>query len=132
MEKLDYLIFVDDDPFTNRFHEIILKRSGITSDFTFFQYPQKGLNHMKELLQDRQSLPDYLFLDLNMPDLDGWQFLDELQKEDGSENLSVIILTTSLDRQDAERANAYPMVKSFNIKPLTVDFLQSLIPVSKG
>ena len=72
--------------------------------------------------------PDIIFLDLNMPIMDGYQFADEFEKISLTirNKTKIIILTTSLNPSDMERANKYKQIVKYINKPLTCELLQSL------
>lgn len=72
--------------------------------------------------------PDVIFLDLNMPVMDGYQFADEFEKlPDTLKNRTkIVILTTSLNPSDAEKAKKYPLIVKYLNKPLTCAMIESL------
>lgn len=73
-----------------------------------------------------QQLPSLIFLDLNMPVLDGWQFLDEVEKLTFKDQLRIYIISSSIDAREIEKAKEYATVKSFVSKPVTLDWLNSI------
>jgi CheY-like chemotaxis protein len=74
-----------------------------------------------------QTLPDLIFLDLNMPVLDGWQFLDEVEKLSFKDQLRIYIISSSIDVREIEKAKEYATVKSFVSKPVTLDWLNNIV-----
>lgn len=95
-------------------------------------YSTDGRNVLKFLQVNKlkeSSLPELLFIDLHMPKLSGWHFLDrlktfypELQKQ-----INVYIITSSVDPRDIRKMDNYPFVKSYLIKPLTGEVLESIV-----
>jgi CheY-like chemotaxis protein len=73
------------------------------------------------LLESTDVEPDLILLDLNMPFLTGWQFLDKL-KENGL-NYRVVILTSSINPMDKQKAEDYPLIDGFLIKPIEMEKL---------
>ncbi len=104
------------------FSEIVYVNTSSTSAIEFL----RNLSVNPELRADH--LPSVLFLDINMPILDGFQFLEELGRlEDEVKNyVKIVILTSSIDPIDLERSHKYPAVCKFLNKPLTEESLLSL------
>jgi CheY-like chemotaxis protein len=84
----------------------------------------------KELESNKYTtLPELMFLDLNMPIMGGWEFLDIFSKEkyyDSFPNLKVIVLSSTIDPKDIEKSKSYTMVINFLSKPITKDLLKSI------
>jgi len=129
MTKKDFqlLVFVDDDKMTNIFHEIVVKDSEVTEKALFFSSPVDALDHFRALSQSGSpAYPDALFLDINMPQLTGWEFLEEYKKLDTERCPVIIMLTTSLLPGDKKRAKDEALVYKMISKPLNKDFLRDL------
>lgn len=77
--------------------------------------------------QRSQMLPDLIFLDLNMPVLDGWQFLDEVEKLHFKDQLRIYIISSSIDVREIEKAKEYATVKRFVSKPVTLEWLNTIV-----
>ena len=124
--ELKYIL-VDDDPFNNIICSIIIEDTLGEVEIKSFTKPEEGLIFIK----DHINSPTVLFLDINMPTLSGWEFLD--QYEDFSEqvktHVSIYILSSSLYERDKDRANMNKYVKGFVSKPL--DF-ETVTSIAKG
>ena len=72
----------------------------------------------KEALENIHQKPTHIFLDINMPILDGWQFLDEILKFDICKEIEISIVSSSIDPQDYEKFQKFKLLKSFIQKPL--------------
>ncbi len=85
-------------------------------------------NLLKTLNVSSSILPEIIFLDINMPLMDGFQFMDELDRTIGTANYSpqIIFLTTSINPSDTEKANKYKRVIKYVNKPLNEMILASL------
>jgi CheY-like chemotaxis protein len=110
-------MLIDDDDMTNMIHTAIIKRLDPCVKVTAYCHAQEALTYLKRPMV---PFPDYIFLDINMPILDGWGFLDQYQ--DLPQQSMLYMLTSSIDPQDMIRAKQYDAVMGFVSKPLTVDF----------
>jgi CheY-like chemotaxis protein len=89
-----------------------------------------ALDRLKQWAESEPSqLPDFIFLDINMPELDGWEFLDEFMKLPAAvqEKVQVIMLTSSIDISDIAKSRTYKPVIDFLSKPLNADRLNTLM-----
>lgn len=93
---------------------------------------REAMDYYKTLLNSstdgEQVLPDVILLDLNMPVMDGWSFLEEFNALDlpDSREPDIVIVTSSVNPDDKERAKKYPKVQAFLSKPLTIEKLEQL------
>lgn len=71
-------------------------------------------------------LPDLIVLDLNMPMMSGWELLDEMKKEFSLNGTKVAIFTSSIDERDRNKAEDYPCVIGYYVKPMTRDILKQI------
>ena len=119
------VMVVDDEEVDQYLYKRVLTRSGLVGKIIMFTYPDEALDFLKSA--EREPI-DVLLLDINMPRMTGFEFLDKATVELGDTlaKLLVIILSTSLDPEDIERANRYPVVKEYINKPLNVDKVQSI------
>lgn len=88
-----------------------------------------GLEAIDLLVADYESMqivPEIIFLDLNMPILDGWQFLDQIEKLAFKDLLRIYIISSSIDVREIEKAKTYSTVKSFVSKPVTLEWLNTI------
>ncbi len=127
MSKFKQLIFIDDDNPTNVYHRIIVEQSELCEEAIFFEGAVEAYEYFKELVkQDNYILPDLIFLDINMPVMNGWDFIEEFKKLNIPTPLFIVLLTTSLSMMDKERADEIGLIHKFLNKPLEVENLVSL------
>ena len=124
--ELRYVI-VDDDPFNNIICNMVLEDALGEVDAKSFTKPEEGLRFIKENINS----PTVLFLDINMPRLSGWDFLDQYEdfSEDVKRHVCVYMLSSSLYHRDKERANGNKNVRGFISKPLD---LETVISIAGG
>lgn len=119
------VMLIDDEKIDQLMYRRIISKSGIVRNQIAFQYADEALNYLKRT--DREDI-DIIFLDINMPRMDGFEFLDAATRELGESfaKAVVVMLTTSLNPSDRDRALSYGVVREFINKPLTPDHLGRL------
>ncbi|ANQ49229.1 response regulator [Flammeovirga sp. MY04] len=125
------LIFIDDDELLIDIVKIISSTLNETKHLSKSYY-RSGDEFLKNtLINDYTSTDNYVFLDLNMPGLDGWQVLEELMAFNFSKELKIYILSSSIHPRDKERAEANPLVHGYIEKPLSKQKLLDCITKNK-
>ncbi len=119
------VIILDDDPISNFLTKKVIEKSNVATDVIVFQEPTELLTGLAE---NKVAYPDIIFVDLNMPKVNGWQFIDLFNEIDTNETekVNLIILSSSSNCEDIERAGNISRVKDYIIKPLTIDVMESL------
>lgn len=122
------IILVDDDPIANMISTKIIERS-YSGNVIAFSGAREALEQIKKWWpEEGPELPVAIFLDINMPHMDGWEFLKEFEKlpQHITEKCMVAMLTSSIDVDDIEKSKRYRLVRDFISKPLTQDKLAIL------
>lgn len=127
--KMKNMVLIDDSKMDNYISKFIIKESNLAENINIFSSPIEALEYLETLKNDHEKFPEVIFLDINMPDMDGFGFLDEYSKfsKDIIEETAVFMLTSSNDPKDIKRALEYPVVKKYFTKPFTIDFLNDLM-----
>lgn len=115
------ILLVDDNEGTNFYHRIILEETKLVKEIIAKQSVKEALAYLKTEVDGCYPQPDIIFLDINMPGLSGWDFLNayaELKSDQKAGNI-IIMLTTSLNVDDRDKANCNSEIKEFRNKPLT-------------
>ena len=126
--KLTYII--DDDKLTVKLISILVSKNKFCEEIQSFDNAQHAIDKLKQNASNNGVLPDAILLDLNMPAMDGWQFLDEFMLLPIKKEISIFIMTSSIDPVDIEMAKKYKIVKDYVEKPITskkLDLLSKLI-----
>lgn len=128
IRRLDFILFVDDEKANNYYHQYILKDSDLVGRTDSFDSSQEALAYFKSLATDAKLKgPELLFLDLNLPAIDGWEFLDRFQKIGLKNPPKIVLLTTSMNPKDLNRAANHPGVHAVSNKPLSIEKLMKII-----
>jgi CheY-like chemotaxis protein len=133
IEGLEFILLVDDDEATNFLNKRVILKSEITTEVHVANNGQEALEYLTDTNGGSRTLPQagLVFLDINMPGMDGWEFLEEYEKlpEEQTRRIKVLILTTSNNPDEEKRAVDIPEVKGFIQKPLTPEKLERAINV---
>ncbi|MFT4832650.1 MAG: CheY-like chemotaxis protein [Psychroserpens sp.] len=129
--KLKTVCIIDDDPIFVYGTKVLLNyNSSFCSNIIVFENGKEALDDLRFMLNTNKELPEVIFLDLNMPIMNGWEFLDELKTMNLKKKIGVYIVSSSIDRMDEEKSRNYDMVIDFISKPLTTNKLQQLLMVT--
>lgn len=121
--KYDFVMLIDDNPMENMVHRKLMDANGFSNKIHAFESAEESLKFLKTA--SKEDLPQVIFLDIIMPVMDGFQFLDEFSKlsEEVHKNCKIILLSSSDSFKDLNRANKNKFVKKFLNKPLTAEML---------
>ena len=127
--KLNCVLLIDDDNPTNFYNEMIIKEADYAEKIVVVPSGMEALNYLKSIDDAEHPRPDLIFLDLNMPGLNGWEFLEEYRKLDKIQQgrVVIVLLTTSMNTDDEEKAKTIPEINDFEHKPLTSEMLQEIL-----
>ncbi|MBU44215.1 MAG: response regulator [Spirochaetaceae bacterium] len=117
------VIVIDDDPVTVTLLERFLDICDYPQPETYRQ-GKEALDVLRP--QYRPSAHYVIFLDLNMPVMDGWEFLDSLHPFASAENMQIYVVTSSVDERDRKQALASPFVRDYLVKPVLPETLTAI------
>lgn len=113
------IVLIDDDPISTFVTEKLISKN-VKEPCQFYKYQSA-----KRALEEIDSInPNYLFLDLNMPEMTGWDFLDKLNPKDT--DAQIYILSSSVDERDINKASQYQIVRDYLSKPLIKKYIKNI------
>ncbi|UWQ78121.1 response regulator [Leisingera sp. S132] len=124
-KPIQLAVLIDDEKIDQRQYQRIMNKSGLVEEVLGFTYADEALEHLKA---NPQLEVDVILLDINMPRMDGFQFLEAASREigEGFAKSVVVMITTSLNPEDKARAMRFDVVKDFLNKPLTVEHVKQI------
>ena len=122
-------MLIDDDFATNLYHKIVIEECKCTQNIVVKNSGEDALEYLKIPFDEANPKPNVIFLDINMPRMNGWEFLEaykELPTAQRADNV-VVMLSTSSNPDDLDRAKADPYIKDYRSKPITVQMLEEIV-----
>jgi CheY-like chemotaxis protein len=128
-KKLGSVLLIDDDEDCNFFHERLFRKMNCVEKVYVAQDGEEALEFLRSTIEEAHTCPSIIFLDINMPRMNGWDFLKEYDKLDMKYKAKVVLimLTTSLNPEDKARALSYKAVDGFENKYLTKESVEQLL-----
>lgn len=132
-KKLNRILLIDDDEPTNVLNTTLLEEAGCAEHIEAVETAQAALRYLSTECQRLDShdckCPDLIFLDINMPAMNGWEFMERYSKlsEELHQRTRVVMLTTSINPEDRLKAGKIPWVADFETKPITEEKLDRIL-----
>src|SRR6201991_4741602 len=126
------ILLVDDDEINNFISIKLIKKAVENTEISACLNGRFAIEELAEIQRkDPALLPDFILLDINMPIMNGWEFLDEYKRLniDPLGKSKIFIISSSVFSNDINKARSYPLVKDFISKPLNVDKIVELFKV---
>lgn len=127
--KIGLACIIDDDSLYTYNAKKILKESPVFNDYIIFNDAESAIEHFKTVsINDSTKIPDVLFLDINMPIMDGWDFIDEFSKLKPSlkKNVTIYMVSSSINPADINRAKELSDVAQYIVKPINVEQFEKI------
>jgi len=131
MGKNCKICFIDDDPIYKMFMKRVIEMNNLVPkiNITSFDDGDQAYNFINKNKQNPEELPDVILLDINMPVMDGFQFIEEYSKIKPKINkkITVFMVTSSIDPSDMERSKKFSEISDYIAKPVPLEKLKHII-----
>lgn len=115
------ILIIDDDPINNLILRKELEKKGHSIELVIFEDALKAMR----FIEDANQLPSLILLDINMPEMSGWEFLKQL--EANKMDITVFMITSSVVKRDQEKATNFSLIKDYLIKPLSAQDFDKIV-----
>ena len=127
MKKIELACIIEDDPMHLFLTKKYLELTGLVERILVCRNGKDAYETLKALFVNSEKLPQIIFLDLNMPVWDGWEFLDGFTKIPVKQNVVIYILTSSVHEDDIKRAETYSLTSNYLIKPINQEQMKTIL-----
>lgn len=127
--KIETVCIVDDDDIYQFTAKMELQKTNLVNKVIIFSNGLKAIDYIKTEKDNSINLPDVIFLDVNMPVMDGWEFLQEyiVLKATLPKSITIYMVSSSVDSRDVERANEIGAISGYIVKPIGKQRLAELL-----
>jgi CheY-like chemotaxis protein len=126
------VLLIDDDEINNFISIKLIKKALLNTEIVACLNGKFAIDQLADIQKkDPSKMPDYILLDINMPIMNGWEFLEEFKRRniDPQGKSKIYIISSSVFSNDINKAKSYPLVKDFISKPLNVEKIKELFEV---
>jgi CheY-like chemotaxis protein len=126
MKKYKTVLMIDDNDIDGFVTKKIIEKSGFAKNVILKKSAFKALEYLRSNDSSGKNFPDIIFLDLRMPEMDGFKFLDEFEKlnNDSSNNCKIVVFSSSIDTDDYNRVKNNKFVKKYIRKPISMEAIK--------
>ncbi|MEN8790527.1 MAG: response regulator [Flavobacteriaceae bacterium] len=129
MKAMGDVCIIDDDHIFIYGVKRLIRETAFCDELLVYHNGEDALEELKERLNNKLELPGIIFLDLNMPMMTGWEFLDEylqIKTKDPSQT-QVYIISSSVDPKDLLKIKEYEVIRNYILKPVRIDDLEKIL-----
>ncbi len=127
IDSIINLLVIDDDDINIFIIKKIVEKTGYAVNMLSKSNGQAAIEYLQSIAHEQTAFPDLILIDINMPVLNGWEFLEAYDKLGITNNPDMYMLSSSVYENDIEKAKTYNSIKGFISKPLTIERLSELL-----
>lgn len=133
MKKVQSCCIIDDDHIFIYGTKRMMKEVDFSHEITVYNNGQEAIDGLTQLSLAEEFMPEVIFLDLNMPIMNGWEFLEEYNNLPfhNKQKTIIYIISSSVDPRDLEKVKTYKEVNNYILKPITPNDLAEIIGAAK-
>lgn len=123
------VLIIDNDPIYRTISHKIIEKLDLAETIYVEKNGYTAIQFLTNMLENNSSLPQIILLDIEMPVMNGWEFMDEYCKIENTllSGIEIYIVSSSISQVDKDKANTYSEIKGFISKPLTIETLKSIL-----
>lgn len=129
INKIDLAYIIDDDEIIIYLTGTLLKKEEFCNRTETFTDGLQAIKRLKLAIEQGEKLPEVILFDLNMPVMDGWEFVDEYLKLPINKEIPLFVFTSSINPADKEKSFSYSSIRGFIQKPLTKQKLDKILRI---
>lgn len=131
LNTINTICLIDDDQTYLFLTKRMITMNKLCQNLLVYENGRVAIDGLRNFIDTQGDLPDMILLDINMPEMDGWGFLEEFisLKPHIEKEIIIYMVSSSIDDQDIQRANKYDEVSDYIVKPISRDALQKLFVV---
>lgn len=123
MKQINTTCIIDDDEIYIFAVKRLIQKGDFCDNILIFKNGKDAIKELKNLILNDVNIPELILLDINMPIMDGWQFLEEFIKIKSKKEIVIYVVSSSINPTDMERAKSYKNVSNYIVKPISRDAL---------
>lgn len=134
-KKLNCVLLIDDDDVTNFLNRRVIECAEVAEHIEVKLNGKEALDYLSRIYETEKTPsadPLLILLDINMPIMDGWEFLTAYHKEKTHQNVNIVMLSTSNNPDDQKRAETFSSIRDFKSKPLTLEVIEDIVKTYYG
>lgn len=121
------LLVIDDDDINIFIIKKIVEKTGLNINMVSKGNGQQAIDYIKDSIANPEQFPNLMLIDINMPIMNGWEFIEAYQMLNIQQSVDMYILSSSVYENDIEKTKSYTSVKGFISKPLSIERLKELV-----
>ncbi|WP_209331661.1 response regulator [Lunatimonas salinarum] len=125
MSRIKVACVIDDDPLYNFGIKKLFEFTQFSENCLFYKNGQEAIDALTDISLS-ENFPDVLLVDINMPIMNGWKFLEEYEKRNLKRDVRIYVVSSSINQEEIDRANGYEFVNGYIFKPLTLEKVKEL------
>ncbi len=127
-KKVQRAFIIDDDEVYIYAIKRLIKIQNLCDEVLVFTDGKQAVDYLEEHQNDGTQMPEVIMIDVNMPVLDGWGFIEAFQKMDleSTRNTKLFMISSSIDPRDVKKAKEIPLIIKYIFKPITFDELKEV------